>query len=97
MASDNRQARLIGSFISPAVLAVAVGAVIMVLHRLNVRRSHDGSMRAMLCMLFALLFTKVIRQTVDRWAQEQKLIPLLVFDGGLATGLSCLLWLVFYA
>ena len=69
----------------------------MVLHRLNVRRPHDGSMRAMLCMLFALLFTKVIRKAVDRWAQEQQLIPLLVFDGGIATAISCLLWLVFYS
>jgi len=69
----------------------------MVLHRLNVHRPHDASMRAMPCMLFALLFTKVIRKAIDRWAQEQKLIPLLVFDGSVATAISCLLWLVFYS
>jgi len=94
MLSNNRQVRMIGDLISSAVLAVAAGAV--VLHRLNVHRPHDASMRALLCMLFALLFTKVIRKAIDRWAQEQKLIPLLVFDGSAATATSCLLWLVFY-
>jgi len=97
MLSNNPKVRLMGDLISSAVLAVAAGAVVMVLHRLHVHRPDDGSMRAMLCMLFALLFTKVIRKAVDRWAQEQKLIPLLVFDGGVATAISCLLWLVFYA
>jgi len=29
--------------------------------------------------------------------QEQKLIPLLVFDGSVATAISCPLWLVFYS
>jgi len=97
MSSNIRQVRMIGDLISSAVLAVAAGAVIMVLHRLNVHRPHDASMRAMLCMLFALFFTKVIRKAIDRWAQEQKLIPLLVFDGSVATAISCLLWLVFYS
>jgi len=97
MLSNNRQVKLIGDLIFGAVLAVAVGAVIMVLHRLKVHHPDDGSMRAMLCMLFALLFTKVIRKAIDRWAQEQKLIPLLVFDVSVATAISCLLWLVFYA
>ncbi|HME10950.1 MAG TPA: hypothetical protein VKG25_28090 [Bryobacteraceae bacterium] len=97
MLSNNRQVRLIGDLISSSVLAIAAGAVIVVLHRLNVHRPHDASMRALLCMLFALLFTKVIRKAIDRWAQEQRLIPLLVFDGGVATAISCLLWLVFYS
>lgn len=97
MLNNNRQVRLIGDLISGVVLAVAVGAVIMVLHRLKVHHPDDASMRAMACMLFALLFTKVIRKAVDRWAQEQRLIPLLLFDGGVATAISCVLWLVFYA
>jgi len=97
MSSNNQKVRFVGDLVSSAVLVVAVGTVVMVIHRLSVHRPHDGSMRAMLCMLFALLFTKAIRKAVDRWAQEQKLIPLLVFDGGVATAISCLLWLVFYA
>ena len=97
MLSNNQRARVIGDIISSAVLAFAVGTVVMVIHRLSFHRPDDGSMRAMLCMLFALLFTKVIRKAVDRWAQEQRLIPLLVFDGGVATAISCLLWLLFYA
>ena len=63
----------------------------MVLHRLIVRRPHDASMRALWCMVFAFLFAKVIRKAIDRWAQEQTLIPLLVFDGSVATAISCLL------
>lgn len=97
MLSDNRLVRLKGDLISSAVLAVAAGTVIMVLHRLHVHRPDDASMRAMLCMLFALLFTKVIRKAIDRWAREQTLIPLLVFEGSVATAICCLLWLVFYA
>ena len=97
MLSTNRQVRMIGDLISAGVVAIAAGVVIMVLHRLNVHRPHDASMRALLCMLFALLFTKVIRKAIDRWAREQQLIPLLVFDGSVATAISCLLWLVFYS
>ena len=97
MSSNKRRIRLIGDLVSSAVLAVAAGAAIMVLHRLKAHHPDDGSMRAMLCMLFALLFTKVIRKAIDRWAREQTLIPLLVFEGSVATAISCLLWLVFYS
>jgi len=97
MLSNNRQVRLIGDLISGTVLAIAIGAVIVVLHRLKVHYPDDASMRAMACMLFAFLFTKVIRKAIDRWAQQQTLIPLLVFDVSVATAVSCLLWLVFCA
>jgi len=97
MLSNNRQVRLVGDLISGAVLAVAVGAVTVVLHRLKVHHPDDASMRAMACMLFALLFTKVIRKAIDRWARQQTLIPLLVFEMSIATAISCLLWLVFYS
>jgi len=97
MLSNNRQVRLIGDLISGTVLAIAIGAVIVVLHRLKVHHPDDASMRAMACMLFAFLFTKVIRKAIDRWAQQQTLIPLLVFDVSVATAVSCLLWLVFCA
>jgi fatty-acid desaturase len=97
MLSNNRHFRLIGELIASAALAVAVVAVIVVLHRLNVHRPDDAGMRAMLCMLLALVSTKAIRTAMDRWAQEQKLIPLLVFDGSVATAISCLFWLIFYA
>jgi hypothetical protein len=97
MLSNNRQVRLIGDLISAVVLAVAAGAVAIVLYRLNVHRPDDASMRAMLCMLLALAFTKLIQKAVNRWARDQRLIPLLVFDGSVATAISCLLWLVFYS
>ena len=97
MLSDNRHVRFIGDLISSAVLAVAAVAVIMVVNRLNVHRPDDASMRALLCILLALAFTKLIRKGMDRWAREERLVPLLAFDGGVATAVSCRLWLVFYS
>ena len=97
MLSNDQKVRWIGDLVSSTVLALAAGTVMTVLHHLSVHRPDDASMRALWCVLLAVLFTKWIRIAVDRWAQRQRLVPLVVFDGGLATVISCLLWLIFYS
>ena len=97
MLSDKDEVRSIGNVISTVVLAFAAGTALMVFQRLNLHRPDDAGMRALLCLLLALAITKAVRKAVDRWAQQQKLVPLLVFDGSLAVAISCLLWLIFYS
>ena len=51
----------------------------------------------MFCILTAVALTGLIWAGLVRWGLEQKLGPLVVFYPSLATGISCLLWLVLYS
>ena len=71
--------------------------MLFVFQRLYVQPHAKGeSLRALLCVLLALTFTKFIRVSVDHWAQDQKIVPLLVFDLSLAVAISCVLWLFLF-
>ena len=51
----------------------------------------------MFCISAAVIITGLIRMELARRELEQKLGPLFVFYPGLAVGISCLLWLIWFA
>jgi len=94
--SSTGKARPMVIFIGLGAIACAIFLGLMVLHHAGGRPPvGDASMRALLCILVALLATKLIREGLGRRGVRLMFGALLLIYVSVAAAIFCLLWLGF--